>query len=243
MQVLVLSDIHANYVALEKILTDAPAYDTVWCLGDIVGYGPAPNECVARLREMGALALVGNHDSGALGKLALAEFSQDARETLAWTRRVMTPETRAWLASLLNKQVLPEHDLTLVHASPRDPVWEYIANQQHALENFAHFSTSFCFFGHTHRPISYWLREKERILRVERLVDGVPVFMEPKLLLNVGSAGQPRDGCNRAAFALYDTHRQVLTPYRIEYDIAAAQQAMRSVGLPMRLIERLEYGE
>jgi predicted phosphodiesterase len=242
MRILILSDIHANNVALEKILTHAPAFDAVWCLGDVVGYGPAPNECIARLRGLDALSLMGNHDKGALGQLPMEEFSQGARDVLVWTRKVLTPENRIWLEGNAAEQVLPEFDATLVHASPRDSIWEYIEDEYDALDNFPFFDTSFCFFGHTHRPIAYRLRETERVLRVTPLMERVPFVLQRKLLLNVGSAGQPRDGDNRAAFGIFDTDAQVLTPYRMEYDIPAVQRAMTNAGLPRRMIERLAHG-
>ncbi len=242
MRILVLSDIHANQVALETILTQAPAYRAVWCLGDVVGYGPAPNECIARLRGLDALTLLGNHDLGVLGRLPPEEFSEGARDALAYTRRVLTPESRAWLEGKASKQVLPDFDLTLVHASPCEAVWDYIENERDAQANFSCYDTSYCFFGHTHRPIAYRLLEKERILRTTPLAERQPYLMQRKLLLNVGSAGQPRDGDSRAAYGIYDTDANILTPYRIEYDIPAVQRAMRNAGLPPRLAERLEYG-
>lgn len=242
MQILILSDIHGNSVALEKILTHAPAYQAVWCLGDVVGYGPAPNECVARLRGLDALCLSGNHDLAALGKLPLKEFSENARTSLAWTRKALTPENSAWLASKNAKEVVSEFSITLVHASPRDPVWEYIGNAQAAAENMPYFDTPVCLFGHTHNPIAYMLREQERILRAESLRERAPYPLQPKVLLNVGSAGQPRDGDPRAAYAILDTDRQTITPYRSEYNIQATQRAIHNAGLPYRLAERLAYG-
>lgn len=242
MRVLLLSDIHANIAALEKVLTHAPAYDAVWCLGDVVGYGPAPNECVARLRGLNALTLSGNHDQATLGKLALGEFRPNARAALEWTIRVLTSEAREWLLAREPLHLLPQYNLTLVHASPRAPVWEYIDSDEIALANFSHFESAFCFFGHTHRPLAYRLREAERILRVEYLPERRLYLMQPKLMLNPGSVGQPRDGDPRAAFALYDTDAQTLMHYRLEYDIAATQRAMVNAGLPHRLIARLADG-
>ena len=133
-------------------------------------------------------------------------------------------------------------DVTLVHGSPIDPIWGYIEDEQDAIENMQFFETSFCLFGHTHYPISYWLREKERILRVESLPERSPYLMERKLLLNVGSAGQPRDGDPRAAFGILNTDSKTITQYRIEYDIGAVQRAIRDAALPHRLAERLAYG-
>lgn len=242
MRVLLLSDIHANIVALEAVLSTAPGYDAVWSLGDVVGYGPAPNECVARVRGLNALALEGNHDLAVLDRVSLSEFRETARTALEWTQHVLTPESREWLAACEPRKIMPQYDLTLVHGSPREPVWEYIENDQIALENFPFFDTSFCFFGHTHHPIAYRLRTPERILRVQFLPENQPFMLQPKLLLNPGSVGQPRDGDARAAFAIYDTDAQIVTHHRTEYDIAATQRAMRNAGLPYRLIARLEHG-
>lgn len=242
MRVLLLSDIHANTVALEKILMHAPAYDAVWCLGDVVGYGPFPNECVARLRGLNALTIMGNHDRAALGDISLDAFRGTARAALEWTRRVLVEESCAWLRALPVKQNLPQYNLTLVHGSPREPTWEYIDTDQIALDNFAYFETAFCFFGHTHRPIAYRLLESQQRFLVASLPEIQPYLLQPKLMLNPGSAGQPRDGDPRAAYAMYDTGTQILVHHRIEYDVASVQRAMANVGLPARLIARLAQG-
>lgn len=242
MRILLVSDIHANSVALESVLANTPAYDAVWSLGDVVGYGPAPNECVARVRGLNALALAGNHDLAALNTVPLSNFRDSARMALEWTRRVLTDESRKWLAACEPKQKLAQYDLTLVHASPREPVWEYIEDDRTAIENFPFFETSFCFFGHTHHPIAHRLRVAERIFRSDFLPENQPFLLKPKLLLNPGSVGQPRDGDRRAAFAIYDTDAQIVTHHRVEYDIAATQRAMTDVGLPYPLIARLAQG-
>jgi predicted phosphodiesterase len=242
MRILLISDIHANLVALETVLQHAPAYDAVWCLGDVVGYGPHPNECVARLRGLDGLSLTGNHDQAVLGNVPLAQFRDNARLALEWTQRVLTPESCAWLAARPPKYTLAQYDLTLVHASPREPIWEYIENAQLALENFAFFDTPFCFFGHTHQPIAYQLRVADRVLEADFLPENKPYLLAPKLLLNPGSVGQPRDGDRRAAFGMYDTDTQILVHHRVEYDIAATQRAMTNVNLPHRLVTRLAQG-
>ena len=241
MKILLLSDIHANIVALETILTHAPAYDAVWCLGDVVGYGPHPNECIARLRGLDALTLTGNHDQAVLDKLPLSEFRTGARVALEWTKRVLTSDSCDWLAARLPTQILPAYDVTLVHGSPREPIWEYIDSDRVAIENFPFFETAFCFFGHTHRPILYRL-ERAKNLRTEFLPEKRAYLLQPKMLLNPGSVGQPRDGDRRAAYAIFDTASLILTHHRIEYDIAAVQRAMTNVGLPSRLIARLAQG-
>lgn len=242
MRVLLLSDIHANLVALEAVLARAPAFDAVWCLGDVVGYGPAPNECVARLRDLDALSLTGNHDAAVIGRFPTDHFRDVARRAVEWTRQVISPESRAWLEAREPLLVLPAHDLTLVHASPREPIWEYIDAPDVALENMPYVNTYACLFGHTHRPIAYCLRAADRVLSTHFLPEATPYPIEPKTLLNPGSVGQPRDGDPRAAFAILEPEARVLTHYRVEYDIPATQRAIREAHLPYALAARLERG-
>ncbi len=152
MRILVISDVHANLAAFKAVLADAEdKWDKIWYLGDLVGYGPNPNECVELLRQHEHLALSGNHDWAALGKLDINDFNEDARTAVFWTRDTLTEESLAFLDSLPAKHV--EGDFTLAHASPRHPVWEYILDYETALENFDHFDTAYCLVGHTHVPI------------------------------------------------------------------------------------------
>lgn len=242
MRILLLSDIHANFAALEAVLRAAPPHDGVWCLGDVVGYGPKPNECVARMRQLEALTLTGNHDQAALGNVPLELFRDTARQALEWTRRALTAENAAWLAARPTAHELRAHDLTLVHGSPRDPIWEYIDGPRVARENMSCLKTAFCFFGHTHQPKAYQLTQKDRMLVTLSLVNAQPISITPRLLFNPGSVGQPRDGDPRAAFALYDSNAGSLTLYRVDYDVAVTQRAMRQALLPIRLAERLANG-
>lgn len=242
MRILLLSDIHANIVALETVLADAPSYDAVWCLGDVVGYGPAPNECVARLRALNGLTLAGNHDLAVVGALPLDDFRDVARAALEWTIRNLSPENVEWLKTLDPARCLQDKDVTLVHASPRSPALEYINSAQTALENFPFFETSFCLFGHTHRPIAYHLRAQDRVLATSYLPEHRQYPLEPKLLLNPGSVGQPRDGDARAGYAILDLDSQLLSYHRIGYDVEATQHAMLSAGLPYFLVKRLAQG-
>lgn len=241
MRILLLSDIHANLVALEAVLRAAPPYDAVWCLGDVVGYGPRPNECVARLRQLEALTLTGNHDRAALGNVPLELFRDVARQALEWTQNVLTPENAAWLAARPSVHQLRTLDLTLVHGSPRDPIWEYIDGPRAARENMPFVKTACCFFGHTHQPAAFQLQADGRMV-VLLTMSAVPFSISPKLMFNPGSVGQPRDGDPRAAFALFESSAGTLTPLRVEYDVAATQDAMRQAHLPARLAERLAKG-
>lgn len=241
MRILLLSDIHANLVALEAVLRVAPPHDGVWCLGDVVGYGPKPNECAARLRELDALTLTGNHDQAALGNVSLEMFRDHARQALEWTRRALTADTAAWLAARPSTRQLRAYDLTLVHASPRDPLWEYIDKPKTAYENMAYLKTAYGFFGHTHQPAAYHMQPDGMLVK-RTISPGKPLPLDAKFLFNPGSVGQPRDGDARAAFAIYDSAACTLTVQRVEYDIAATQRAMQQAYLPMRLSERLAQG-
>lgn len=154
MRVLIISDIHANLTAFETVLADAEGkWDEIWCLGDIVGYGPDPNECVELLQEHKHLSLSGNHDWAVLDRLDIFTFNADARDAITWTTDQLTTENRAYLDALPSLLVL--EPFTLAHASPRHPVWEYILDQNTAAANFPCFSTPYCLVGHTHAPIIY----------------------------------------------------------------------------------------
>jgi len=238
---LVISDIHANLAALEAVLADAPAFDKIWCLGDLVGYGPNPNECVARIQDFPHLSLAGNHDWATMGKLDLSSFNTDARDANKWTQTALTPATREYLSKLSTHA---ERDgFYMAHASPREPVWEYILDANLAYANFAYFSAPICLVGHTHIPIVFELDEQRR-----RCETRVPPFSEPialesrRLIINPGSVGQPRDGNPYASYAMLDVENMTWEFRRVAYPVEITQERMRAQGLPRRLIERLEVG-
>lgn len=241
MRYLILSDIHANLMALEAVLADAPAFDKIWCLGDLVGYGPNPNECVERLQDFSHLSLAGNHDWAALGKTDLDNFNTDARIANAWTQAELTLRVREYLEAL--PASIEQEGFFLAHASPREPVWEYILDANVARANFAYFSTRICLVGHTHIPIIFVWDEQRG--RAETLL---PPLSEPlalgrhRMLINPGSVGQPRDGDPRASYALLDTTSMTCEFRRVAYPVAITQERMRARGLPRRLIDRLEFG-
>ncbi len=241
MRILIISDIHANLVALETVLADAQDFDEIWCLGDIVGYGPNPNECIDRIQEFTYISLAGNHDWAALNKLDLRSFNTDARDANLWTQKALLPASRDLLNQLPTHQ---EKDLFyLAHASPREPVWEYILDANVAYANFSYFSTPFCLVGHTHVPIIFELDEQRR--RCQTLIPPLeePVTLGPhRMIINPGSVGQPRDGDPRASYALLDLERRVWEFHRVTYPIEITQERMRARGLPRRLIDRLEMG-
>jgi diadenosine tetraphosphatase ApaH/serine/threonine PP2A family protein phosphatase len=238
---LVISDIHANFTALEAVLADAPDFDKVWCLGDLVGYGPNPNECVSRVQELPHVSLAGNHDWAALGQLDLSSFNIDARRASTWTQSELTPDTRGYLSELPIQ--LTHEGFHLVHASPREPLWEYILDAHMAYANFAHFSTPVCLVGHTHIPLAFAMDEQR-----QRCKTLIPPFDEPielegrRMILNPGSVGQPRDGNPEASYALLDTDAMTWAFNRVSYPVEIVQERMRARDLPRRLINRLELG-
>jgi predicted phosphodiesterase len=243
MRYLVISDIHANEAALSAVLADAGSFDFVWCLGDLVGYGPDPNQCIEQLRELPHFSLAGNHDWAALGKLDTTSFNSDARVASVWTQAELTPANREYLQALPTNDV--KEQFTLAHASPRQPVWEYVLDPLIAQRNFAYFDTPYCLVGHTHIPIIFCSRG-EGLGSCTTLVPPyngpVHLEIEGRLILNPGSVGQPRDGNPNASYAILDTHAMTWEHRRVSYPIEITQERMRARGLPPRLIERLAYG-
>jgi predicted phosphodiesterase len=241
MRILVISDIHSNLTALEAVLTDAGTCDAVWCLGDTVGYGPDPNECVARLREIPNLTcLIGNHDAASVQLIDLNAFNREAKLSARWTQTVLTAENREYLIHLPER--IKVEEVTLAHGSPRSPVWEYLLDPLSAFENLVHFQTDLCFVGHTHIPLIFH-QDVETGRMVGEIIphDACPKI-EGRMYLNPGSVGQPRDHDPRAAYAIYDTEKIEWHSYRISYDIEAVQDRMRQAELPARLIHRLAEG-
>lgn len=241
MRVLVVSDIHANLVAFETVLKDAlNKWDIIWCLGDIVGYGPKPNECLELLRQHEHISLSGNHDWAALGKLAIDGFNEEAQTAVLWTRNVITEETRTFIDALPPKLVVDS--FTLAHGSPRGPVWEYILDYDTALENFAYFDTPYCLVGHTHLPVLVAEKEPNKLAVFNPTYKETIYLEDTRVIINPGSVGQPRDSDPRAAYALLDTEKLTWEFYRVDYPIEKTQEQMRDAGLPESLAARLAYG-
>jgi diadenosine tetraphosphatase ApaH/serine/threonine PP2A family protein phosphatase len=240
MRYLIISDIHSNLAAFEAVLSDAGSFDKVWCLGDLVGYGPEPNECVERLRDLPHICVVGNHDWAALGKMDTEDFNPDARRACLWTREQMSPSNLEYLETL-PKSVI-EEGFTLVHGSPRHPIWEYILNPSIAEANFEHFDTRFCLVGHTHVPVIYRDNPNQAGDALTPSPDARLVLGEGRLIINPGSVGQPRDGDPCASYAVFDSDELALEYRRIPYPIETTQARMVEKGLPVRLVMRLAYG-
>jgi diadenosine tetraphosphatase ApaH/serine/threonine PP2A family protein phosphatase len=241
MRVLVISDIHANLTALEAVLKAAGEFEAVWCLGDIVGYGPDPNECVRRVMELPNLTcIIGNHDLAALGQLGTDAFNPEARASINWTKRSLSARSLKYLESL--EETLERGEITLVHGSPRHPVWEYLLDPHIATINFEYFETPYCFVGHTHLPVHYTLKNPLGHAMLAIPEPDVPIVLKQRSIINPGSVGQPRDRDMRAAYAIFDTETHIWEQRRVEYDIPSVQLRMRVAELPERHIQRLASG-
>ncbi|MHB8468492.1 MAG: metallophosphoesterase family protein [Gaiellaceae bacterium] len=242
MRIAVVSDIHANLHALEAVLAaiDAEPPDELWCLGDLVGYGPRPNECCALVQGRATICLAGNHDLAVRGTIDTREFSGDAGVAAAWTQDVLQPEALAYLGTLEPEG--QRADVALYHASARDPVWEYVLSDEAALTTIALAEAPLVLVGHSHAAL-------QASLRGDAFAGGLATpgtevdLADARVLLNPGSVGQPRDGDPRAAYLTLDLERRVARFERADYDIAATQDELRAAGLPGALAARLSFGQ
>jgi diadenosine tetraphosphatase ApaH/serine/threonine PP2A family protein phosphatase len=238
-RIAVLSDIHANLVALDAVLAAIGAVDAVWHLGDVVGYGPDPDGVVSRLVGVGAVGVRGNHDAAAVGGSEIDWFNPEARAAMEWTRDAISTETREWLAALPLRHV--DAAFTLVHGSPRDPIWEYVTTPTIARAGLSAIGTAHGLHGHTHVPVVF--TEVDGRMRTLMPRAGNTVALgEGRMLLNPGSVGQPRDGDPRASYLVLDPDAGTATWGRTAYDIEAVRKAMHAAGLPARLADRLLVG-
>jgi diadenosine tetraphosphatase ApaH/serine/threonine PP2A family protein phosphatase len=243
MLVAILSDIHGNRHAFEAVLADVAQVgaEEVWCLGDLVGYGADPNDCVALARERTALCLAGNHDLAVTGELPMDEFSRGAAIAARWTQEVLAPDHAEFLRTL--KPQANVAGVGLYHASPRDPVWEYVLSTLLAELCLDAQEDRICFVGHSHVALSFHRPEGEPATGEPRRGGDTRNLSAGEWLVNPGSVGQPRDGDPRAAWMLLDSDSADATWMRTEYDIAGAAAAIRAARLPDSLAERLEYGQ
>lgn len=250
-----VTDLHSNLPALEAVLADMGPVDALWCLGDLVGYGPWPNEVIEVLRGRGARCIAGNHDLGSIDAVSTEEFSPDAGLAAVWTASELSSESRAFLESLTPYTEVD--GVTLAHGTPCEPVWEYLLGEDTAAASFSCFSTQLCLVGHTHIPSLF----------VEQCDDEIAIgYMEAgrtfacsslRCIANPGSVGQPRDRDPRAAYLLLERPETPSPPSaegasspagpilewrRVPYDIAAVQEEMQRVGLPVFLSERIALG-
>jgi predicted phosphodiesterase len=242
MRVLVISDIHANYTALEAVLKDAGQVNETWCLGDLVGYGPDPNAVVEEIHDITHLTcILGNHDMAAIGKMPLEAFNGDARRSLIYHEKVLSASNMDFMRSL-SANVKVRGEVTLAHGSPRDPLWEYILNALSAQVNFDYFDTSWCFVGHSHIQCMFTLDDKANRVTVNQTKAGETITLGSKMILNPGSVGQPRDRDPRAAYAIYDSEARTWTTHRVAYNIPEVQDRIRAAGLPEKHAIRIAEG-
>ena len=243
MRYAIVADIHANLAAFTAVLEDIKlrgGVDEVWCLGDVVGYGPDPHQCIELLQQYNHICVAGNHDWGAIGKIDTSDFNPDAAAACHWTAKQLSPEDISYLENL--PLVIQRGDFTLVHGSPREPIWEYLLSIGSAKQNFAYFQSQFCLIGHSHVPLVFEYNETGDCSFSESPANSVLTLAENRLIINPGGVGQPRDGDPRASYAIYDDETRCITHYRIPYDIGATQSRMMEYALPKRLVARLSYG-
>ena len=242
LRALIVSDIHSNIEAFQSVVDDARlrgGFDQVWSLGDLVGYGPDPEECIELIQGFNHLAVTGNHDLASIGRLGLEMFNPHAAAANRWTATRLSDEHRSYLDGLELRQ--QAEGFTLVHGSPRDPVWEYVVSADSAQATFEDIGTTWCLVGHSHIP--FVCRDSDNgVLFTEAVPDSPVELSSEKLIVNPGGVGQPRDADPRASYAVFDSGLNTITHHRVEYDIARTQEKMRRHDLPPFLIERLAYG-
>lgn len=241
-RIAILSDVHGNLPAFGAVVADARAagVDAVWCLGDLVGYGASPDECVALAQEECALVLAGNHDLAVVGRIELSDFSPAAAAAARWTRDTASPDTLAWLEAL---QPAHEEDrIGLYHGSPTDPIWEYVLSTEQAGQSFDAMGPRIGAIGHTHVALRFTRRDGELI--GEQAPGGTEHDLSGgEWLVNPGSVGQPRDRDPRAAWLLVDLDSWTASWRRVEYPIDEAARAIAATDLPRHLADRLFIGQ
>ena len=242
LRAIILSDIHSNLEALQSVVHDAEergGFDELWQLGDLVGYGPDPKACIELIREYDGRGVTGNHDLASIGRLSPEAFNIYASAAVEWTTKQLNKEDVEFLGSLPLK--LEHEDFTVVHGSPRDPVWEYVVSSAAAVASFLHFDTQRCLVGHSHIP--FICRPTETGAEFLDFPLDTPIHIgDDRMIVNPGSVGQPRDGNPRASYAVYNSEEGTIFHHRVEYDIPKTQEKMQERGLPQYLADRLPHG-
>ncbi len=240
MKFAIIADIHGNLEAFQVVLADIKEQKCTHyaCVGDVVGYGANPKECLKIVRDLDMPCVKGNHDEYCSIDEPLDGFNPHAAEAVNWTRRQLTDEERQWLRELKYFRMVTS--FSMVHATLDGPQrWGYVFDRLAAAASFTYQNTPVCFFGHTHVPVAF-IRDKENVRG--GTYSKFKVDPARKYFVNVGSVGQPRDNIPKAAYVVYDLDEATIELRRLEYDIAAAQKKIREAGLPERLAERLAFG-
>ena len=237
----IISDIHSNLEALDAVLLQMGSVERILCLGDIVGYGPNPNECVEIIRAKKALCVAGNHDKAVLGEIDISHFPPDGQEAVIWTLSEMKKDNLAFLKSLPLE--IRQDDFIGVHGSLKNHLHEYITSVRESVSTFDIMDKTLCFVGHSHRP---FIIKKDikgdydaDVLRDGQEIDISNIY---KAIINSGSVGQPRDGDPRASFCIYDSEKRIVKIKKVDYDIVSVQDKMKKAGLSDDLIKILNTG-
>jgi len=243
MRYAIIADIHANLTAFMAVLVDIEQkgeVEELWCLGDIIGYGPDPHQCIELLRKAQHICVAGNHDLAAIGEIDTSDFNPDAAAACEWTAGQLNAADRVYIKNL--PLAIERDDFTLVHGSPRQPIWEYVLSIGTARENFSYFKSKYCLVCHTHVPAIFKQGKGGSCSFSQFSTKEETVLGEERLIINPGAVGQPRDGDPRASYAIYDSESKTISLHRVPYDIAATQARMVEKRLPMRLVARLSHG-
>lgn len=240
MRVLIISDIHSNLTALEAVLAHAGDFERVICLGDVVGYGPDPDECVRLLRELPSLTcIMGNHDAAVINLIGTDHFNPEAKNALLQQKRLLSRKSLEFLRTL--PEMLLADGLTLAHGSPRDPIWEYIDQGRTAWAAFDFFDTQGCLVGHTHSPVIF-IETKDFKVHMLKPRSGDRWIPAERFILNPGAVGQPRDRNPRASYVIWDQEENSFLFKRVAYDVSAVARRIEQRDIPAIQARRLSVG-
>lgn len=244
MKIAIVADIHSNYEAFVATLDEIKKekVDKIYCCGDIVGYGPEPNECIELIRQHNIFSVLGNHDVAVLDKVDISWFREEAQEAIFINKNLISTENLSYLGSLHENEKVD--DLLIVHGSPMDNIFEYLFTISSLRRNAKFMKEQICFCGHTHQPMVYAINLNSFEEKIDIPKNGSKFCIDNnyKYIINVGSVGQPRDGDNRASFVIYNLDDKTITFSRVEYNIKIVQDKMKKLNLPEFLIRRLEFG-
>ena len=239
----IISDIHSNSEALDCTLNNMEKVDEFICLGDIVGYGADPNYCVEKIKDLNCRCIGGNHDFGVIGKININYFNDAAKKAILWTSRKLEENNKKFLLNL-NKKIQVIENIFAVHGSPREPIFEYILDENSAYDIFTKYDFKIYFIGHSHLAGCFSFNKSNNQVNYTDFINGgyIEILKNKRYIINCGSVGQPRDGNPDASYGIYDTEYKVIKIYRISYPIYLTQKKIINAGLPKILADRLSWG-